>query len=112
MMLGFGSVRALRDRLPGLSCVAAALLVACSVFPDDAVLPAQSGGSVNEGGAPVAEGGAGVGAGGCGGRGAVARSGRAARGWRKGGRGSVRAREPVSPACCRSVARERVAPPA
>lgn len=62
-MLRFGSVRALRDRLSGLSCVAAALLVACSVFPDEAVLPAPSGGSANEGGLPTAEGGAGSSAG-------------------------------------------------
>lgn len=66
-MLALGSVRAFRyrHRLSGLSCVAAALLLACSVFPDEAVLPAASAGSAtagNEAGAPSSEGGAGVGA--------------------------------------------------
>ncbi|MDF3067592.1 MAG: hypothetical protein K0R38_3193 [Polyangiaceae bacterium] len=52
MMLGFVAVRAFRDRPLGLSCVAAAMWVACSVFPEEAVLPAQNGGSAGEGALP------------------------------------------------------------
>ncbi|RYZ10180.1 MAG: DNRLRE domain-containing protein [Myxococcales bacterium] len=56
-------MRALRDRLLGLAGIAAALVAACSVFPDEAVLPPQAGGSQSEGGRPASEGGAGLGGG-------------------------------------------------
>ena len=63
-MLVFRSVRALpyRHQLLSLSSVTAALLVACSVFPEHAVLPDSSAGSAgtgNDGGLPSAEGGTG-----------------------------------------------------
>lgn len=62
-MLRFPSVRAFRDRLLGLSCVTASLWAACSVFPDEALLPPAAGGSASgESGLP-AEGGASASAG-------------------------------------------------
>lgn len=60
-MLGFPAVLANRVRLLGSSCVGLTLALACSVFPDEAVLPgsialAGTGGQVS----PPAEGGAGA----------------------------------------------------